>query len=65
MKLELNYYKESGKWYTMEIEHLPADYELDDIKDFIKERRTFKGMSVTVHIIAEDGFKQPYRLYRL
>ena len=65
MKLELNYYKESGKWYTMEIENLPADFDIGDIPNFLLERRRFASMFVTVHIIEEDGFKQPYRFFKL
>jgi len=65
MKLELNYYKESGKWYTMEIENLPADFDINDIPNFLLERRRFASMFVTVHIIEPDGFKQPYRFYKL
>lgn len=62
MKIELNYYKESGKWYISEIEELPADY---GIHAYIMERTRFTDMFVTVHIIEEDGFKQPYRFYKL
>ena len=65
MKLELNYYKESGKWYTTEIKKLPTDYNINDIIDFVKKKESFKGMTVTVHIIEPDEFKQPYRFFRL
>ena len=65
MKLELNYYKESGKWYTTETEELPSDFDIDDIPNFLLERRRFASMFVTVHIIEEDGFKQPYRFFKL
>lgn len=70
MKIELNYYKESGKWYTKEIEELPADYDIDDIPAYIMEGTRFTDMFVTVHIIEDDNsgaapFKQPYRFYKL
>jgi hypothetical protein len=65
MKLELNYYKDSGKWYTTETTELPIDYTIDDIPGFLLERNKFTSMFVTIHIVEEDGFKQPYRFYKL
>lgn len=55
MRVELNFYKDSGKWYTTEYINLNDLSQLDGA-NFIY------GMDYTVHIIEEDGFKQPYRL---
>lgn len=71
MKLELNYYKESGKWYTKEIENLPIDYGIDDVEAFIKDKKAFKDMLVTIHVVidsdeaGEVSYKQPYRFFKL
>lgn len=67
MKLELNYYKESGKWYTRESIFLNS---LDDLPQDLEDNG-IKGMLVTVHIIVESdeagesSYKQPYRFFKL
>lgn len=57
MKLELNFYKSTGKWYTKE------EVEIDNI-DFIKDYPFYKDMDYTVHIIEDDGYLQPYRMFK-
>lgn len=55
MRAELNFYKDSGKWYTTET------IEVESL-DRVENHRSILNMTYTVHIIEEDGFKQPYRL---
>lgn len=61
MKLELNYYKESGKWYTTEKIFIAS---LDDLQKELEDNG-IKGMLVTVHIIELDGYYKPYRFFKL
>jgi hypothetical protein len=57
MRIELNFYKDSGKWYTTE--------EIDvSYISLVDDYPCYKDMDYTVHIIEEDGHKQPYRLYK-
>jgi len=59
MKLELNFYKSTGKWYTKD------QVEIDDIdSDLISNYPYYTDMSYTVHIIAPDGVLQPYRMFK-
>lgn len=59
MKLELNFYKSSGKWYTKEV------VECRDFAVLEKQCNTYyPTMDYTVHIIAPDGMLQPYRMFK-
>jgi hypothetical protein len=57
MKIEINFYKSTGKWYTKE-EVDVTDLTLVDNYPF------YKDMDYTVHIVESDGFLQPYRLFK-
>lgn len=59
MKVELNFYKDSGKWYTKETFDI---YDVDLLEFCMSENNLYIDMDYTIHIIEEDGFKQPYRL---
>ena len=59
MKLELNFYKSTGKWYTKEV------VECRDFDVLEKQCDSFyPGMDYTVHIIESDGYLQPYRMFK-
>lgn len=62
MKLKIDYWKNSGKWYTSETTEVQDFNEIDLL---MSEPQKFLGMTATVLIIEEDGHEQPYRLYRL
>jgi len=57
MKYELNFYKNSGKWYTKET------VELDD-PQWLEVYPRHIDMDYTVHIVENDDFLQPYRLFK-
>ena len=58
-KAEVNFYKKSGKWYAKEI------IEYRDINIVDKQASIFyPEMDYTVHFIEEDGYLQPYRLFK-
>jgi len=57
MKLELNFYKSTGKWYTTQIT------ECVDLSD-IEKYPYHPDMDYTVHIVESDGFLQPYRMFK-
>ena len=57
MKFELNFYKESGKWYTKDT------VELDDFT-LLENYPLYKDMDYTVHIVENDGFLTPYRMFK-
>lgn len=57
MKYELNFYKNTGKWYTQET------VELDD-PQLLENYPFHRGMDYTAHIVESDGFLQPYRLFK-
>ena len=57
MKLELNYYKKSGKWYTTET----VEIEDDSLFDFFPAN--YPNMLCQVNIIETDGHIQPYRIF--
>ena len=61
MKLELNFYKPSGKWYTAEIIN---DIDVDLVEYHIKKYLPYDNMDYTVHIVAPDGVLQPYRMFK-
>jgi hypothetical protein len=59
MKLQLDFYKSTGKWYTRDI------VEIEDLdSDLISRYPYYTDMDYTVHIIASDGVLQPYRLFK-
>lgn len=59
MKLQLNFYKNTGKWYTKD------DVEIDDIySDLISNYPYYRDMDYTVHIVHSDGFLEPYRIFK-
>ncbi len=57
MKLELNFYKSTGKWYTKETAEVT---DLTVIEDYPYH----PDMDYTVHIVESDGFLQPYRMFK-
>lgn len=60
MKIKTDVWKKSGKWYTSDY-----DYYVEDIEDYVSKLTGYNGMIITVNIIEEDGFEQPYRMYEL
>lgn len=59
MKLQLDFYKSTGKWYTRDI------VEIEDLNsDLISRYPYYTDMDYTVHIIEADGVLQPYRLFK-
>lgn len=59
MKLQLDFYKSTGKWYTRDI------VEIEDLcSDLISSYPYYTDMDYTVHIIEVDGALQPYRLFK-
>lgn len=59
MRLELNFYRESGKWYTTD------QIEIHDIDStLISHYPYYTDMDYTVHIVESDGFLQPYRMFK-
>lgn len=57
MKVELNYYKDTGKWYTKEV------IEVESLER-VEYHRNYLTMDYTVHIVESDGFLQPYRMFK-
>lgn len=60
MKIELNFYRQSGKWYTTEEIDI---YDLDLIAHHVGKHLPYKDMNYTAHLIESDGHLQPLRLY--
>lgn len=61
MKILVNYWKASGKWYSCE------DFEVSD-EDQIEEslaKTAFGDMTATTYFIEEDGSLLPYRTFKL
>lgn len=59
MKLELNFYKSTGKWYTKDL------VEIENIEsDIIINYPYYRDMDYTIHIIESDGNLQPYRMFK-
>lgn len=61
MEIELNFYKQSGKWYTKEIINIS---DIDLVIYYVMENNLYPDMDYTIHIIEEDGFLQPYRIFK-
>lgn len=62
MKIKVEYYKDSGKWYTTQewiVGH--TDY----IENDLKKLTTYSGMTAVVYIVESDGYLQPYRMFKL
>lgn len=59
MRIELNFYKPSGKWYTTETIDIS---DVDLVEYYVIENNLYTTMNYTVQILEEDGHKQPYRL---
>ena len=57
MKLELNFYKSTGKWY------MKQTTEVTDLT-VIEDYPYYSDMDYTVHIVESDGYLQPYRLFK-
>lgn len=62
MKIKVEYYKETGKWYTTE-EYSVRDVTI--IEDFIVGLGTYLTMTAVVYIVESDGYLQPYRMFKL
>lgn len=59
MKLEINFYKSTGKWYTKDV------VEIEDIGSaLISKYSYYTDMDYTVHIVESDGYLQPYRMFK-
>jgi len=59
MKLELNFYKSTGKWYLKE------EVEIDDLfSDLISNYPYYRDMDYTVHIVESAGYLQLYRMFK-
>ncbi len=62
MKIKVEFWKETGKWYASERYELES---LDAVNDFMSSFDRYKGMTATVYIIESDEYLQPYRMFRL
>lgn len=61
MKIELNFYRPNGKWYTKEI---IEDIDVDLIVFHVNDNHLYPDMDFTIHIVESDGFLQPYRMFK-
>jgi hypothetical protein len=59
MKLELNFYKSTGKWYAKEVITVS---NIEDVSYNVEV--LYPGMDYTVHIVESDGYLQPYRMFK-
>jgi len=57
IKLKVDYWKTTGKWYMTET------IEVDDLESL--ESILKRNFISTTYIIQEDGYEQPYRAYLL
>lgn len=61
MKLKLEKYKSTGKWYTNETIEITKEESFDVRQTVINKYKGYDGY-ITVFEIQEDGFEQPIRL---
>jgi hypothetical protein len=61
MKIELNFYKNTGKWYTKEV---IENVDIDLIQYYVVDNNLYPNMDYTVHIVENGGFLQPYKMFR-
>jgi len=62
MKIKLEIWRSSGKWYTnetLEVENL------EGITSLLIDMKKYQGMFCTTYIIEDDNHLQPYRMYKL